>query len=77
MHTATGLSTGPAKMQTRTLPGVGRALVLAGRIDENTAQEIYDKALSAKRAFISELVESGTFSGIELAHTLSRMLAAH
>jgi len=58
------------------LPGLGRALVTAGKLGQKSAEEIYRKALSSKNSFIAELVGSGAVSASDLAHTLSAAYAA-
>ena len=58
------------------LPGVGRALVMAGKITQQTADEVFAKANAAKRNFITELTESGAISAADLAHTMSQAFSA-
>ena len=58
------------------LPGLGRALVAAGKLGQKSAEEIYRKAVSGKNSFIAELVGSGAVSAVDLAHTLSAAFAA-
>ncbi len=58
------------------LPGLGRALVAAGKLGQKSAEETYRKALSGKNSFIAELVGSGAVSASDLAHTLSTAFAA-
>ncbi len=58
------------------LPGLGRALVAAGKLGQKSAEEIYKKALGTKNSFIAELVGSGSVSALDLAHTLSVAYAA-
>jgi type IV pilus assembly protein PilB len=58
------------------LPGLGRALVSAGKLGQKSAEELYRKALSSKNSFIAELVGSGAVSASDLAHTLSAAYAA-
>ncbi len=53
------------------LPGLGRALVLAGKIGQQKAEDIYRKAQGARTSFIAELTGSGVVSAVDLAHTLS------
>jgi type IV pilus assembly protein PilB len=53
------------------LPGLGRALVLAGKIGQHAAEEIYRKAQGTRTSFIAELTGSGVVSAVDLAHTLS------
>jgi type IV pilus assembly protein PilB len=57
------------------LPGVGRALVAAGKLGQRAAEESYKKAVATKKSFIAELVGSGAVSAIDLAHTLSEAFA--
>lgn len=58
------------------LPGIGRALVAAGKLGQKSAEEIYRKAIAGKTSFIAELVGSGAVSPADLAHTLSTAFAA-
>ena len=57
------------------LPGLGRALVAAGKLGQKSAEETYRKALAGKNSFIAELVGSGAVSASDLAHTLSAAFA--
>ncbi|WP_353399176.1 type IV-A pilus assembly ATPase PilB [Hydrogenophaga sp. 5NK40-0174] len=67
-------SIGAAK--TMALPGLGRALVSAGKLDQKAAEEIYRKAQSSRSSFIAELTGSGSVSPSDLAHTMSIAFAA-
>jgi type IV pilus assembly protein PilB len=58
------------------LPGLGRAMVAAGKLGQKAAEDIYGKSISNKTSFISELVGSGIVSASDLAHTLSQAFAA-
>jgi type IV pilus assembly protein PilB len=58
------------------LPGVGRALVLAGKLSQKAAEDIFRKAAASQKNFISELIESGAIVPSELAHTLSQAFSA-
>jgi type IV pilus assembly protein PilB len=58
------------------LPGLGRALVLAGKLGQKSAEEIYKKATSGRTSFIAELMGSGSVSAADLAHTMSSAYAA-
>ncbi len=58
------------------LPGLGRALITAGKLGQKSAEDIYRKALATKNSFIAELVGSGAVSASDLAHTLSAAFAA-
>lgn len=58
------------------LPGLGRALVLAGKLGQKSAEEIYRKAKISRTSFIAELTGSGAVSAADLAHTMSTAFAA-
>jgi type IV pilus assembly protein PilB len=58
------------------LPGLGRAMIAAGKLGQKAAEDIYRKSLTNKTSFISELVGSGAVSASDLAHTLSQAFAA-
>ena len=58
------------------LPGLGRALVLAGKLGQQAAEEIFGKAKNRRTSFIAELTESGAVSAFDLAHTMSTAFAA-
>ena len=58
------------------LPGVGRALVMAGKITQQAADDAFRKAKAANRPFIAELIQSGVISAAELAHTMSQAFSA-
>jgi len=58
------------------LPGIGRALVAAGKLGQKAAEDIYRKSVSGKSSFMAELVGSGAVSSADLAHTLSTAFAA-
>ena len=58
------------------LPGLGRALVVAGKLGQKAAEDIYRKAKSRRTSFIAELTESGAVSASDLAHTMSSAFAA-
>jgi type IV pilus assembly protein PilB len=58
------------------LPGLGRALIAAGKLGQKSAEDIYRKAITGKNSFIGELVGSGAVSASDLAHTLSAAYAA-
>ena len=58
------------------LPGVGRALVMAGKVSQQTADDVFRKAKAANRNFITELTESGAISASDLAHTMSQAFSA-
>jgi len=58
------------------LPGIGRALVAAGKLPQKAAEDLYRKAMGGKTSFMAELVGSGAVSSADLAHTLSAAFAA-
>ena len=58
------------------LPGLGRALVAAGKLGQRTAEDIFSKAQSSRTSFIAELTGSGAVSAFDLAHTMSTAFAA-
>ena len=64
------------KASTQALPGLGRALVIAGKLPQQTAEEIFAKATSSRTSFIAVLTESGAVSAFDLAHTMSTAFAA-
>jgi len=55
-----------------TLSGIARALVLAGNLDQKTAEILSGKAHAKNKSFVSELVDSGAVSSLALAHTLCK-----
>jgi type IV pilus assembly protein PilB len=58
------------------LPGIGRALVAAGKLGQKSAEELFLKAGTKKSSFIAEVVGSGAVSAYDLAHTLSNAFAS-
>ena len=58
------------------LPGLGRALVVAGKLGQKAAEDIFRKAQSSRTSFIAELTGSGAVSASDLAHTMSSAFAA-
>ena len=58
------------------LPGLGRALVVAGKLGQRAAEDIFRKAQSGRTSFIAELTGSGAVSAFDLAHTMSSAYAA-
>jgi len=61
---------------TMALPGLGRALVSAGKLGQKAAEDLYKKAQSGRTTFIAELTDSGAVSAYDLAHTMSTAFAA-
>jgi type IV pilus assembly protein PilB len=58
------------------LPGLGRALVSAGKLGQKSADDIYRKSLANRTSFIAELTGSGAVSPSDLAHTMSSAFGA-
>jgi type IV pilus assembly protein PilB len=58
------------------LPGLGRALVIAGKLGQKAAEDIFRKAQTGRTSFIAELTGSGAVSAFDLAHTMSTAFAA-
>ena len=58
------------------LPGLGRALVIAGKLGQKAAEDIFNKAKTGRTSFIAELTGSGAVSPFDLAHTMSSAFAA-
>ena len=58
------------------LPGVGRALVLAGKLTQKVAEDTFKKARAGQKNFISELIGSGAIAASDLAHTLAQAFSA-
>jgi type IV pilus assembly protein PilB len=58
------------------LPGLGRALIMAGKLEQKSAELIFRKAKSNRSNFIAELIDSGVVSAFDLAHTMSTAFAA-
>ena len=64
------------ELSTVALPGLGRALISAGKLAQKSAEDIYKKAKANRSSFIAELTGSGTVSVSDLAHTMSTAFAA-
>ena len=58
------------------LPGLGRALVIAGKLGQKAAEDLFHKAKIGRTSFIAELTGSGVVSASDLAHTMSLSFAA-
>ena len=58
------------------LPGLGRALVIAGKLGQKAAEDLFLKSKIARTSFIAELTGSGVVSPSDLAHTMSLSFAA-
>jgi type IV pilus assembly protein PilB len=59
-----------------TLTGLGRTLVMTGKLEQKFAQEIFRRAQVNRSSFIAELTGSGAVSAADLAHTLSLAFGA-
>ncbi len=59
-----------------TLPGLGRALISAGKLDQKAAEAIFLKAKAARTSFIAEVTGSGAVSASDLAHTVASIFGA-
>jgi len=66
----------PTDTPSMALPGLGRALVSAGKLGQKAAEDLYRKAQSSRTSFIAELTGSGAVSPYDLAHTMSTAFAA-
>jgi type IV pilus assembly protein PilB len=58
------------------LPGLGRALVSAGKLELKSAEDVYKKSQVSGNSFIAELTGSGAVSAFDLAHTMSSAYGA-
>lgn len=66
----------PKEASAIALPGLGRALMSAGRLTQKAAEEIYQKSQNNRTSFIAELTGSGVVSAADLAHTVSAVFGA-
>ena len=64
------------EVATVALPGLGRALVIAGKLGQRAAEDLFNKAKLGRTSFIAELTDSGAVSPSDLAHTMSLSFAA-
>jgi type IV pilus assembly protein PilB len=58
------------------LPGLGRALISAGKLAQKTAEDIYKKSQAGRSSFIAELTGSGAVSATDLAYTVASVFGA-
>lgn len=58
------------------LPGLGRALILAGMLEQKAAEDLLRRSAANKTSFLAELTGSGAVSAADLAHTMSTAFAA-
>ena len=70
------VSTGFNDTSSIALPGLGRALVVAGKLGQKAAEDIFRKAQGSRTSFIAELTGSGAVSASDLAHTMLSAFAA-
>lgn len=70
------MAANPAVEASVALPGLGRALVSAGKLGQKAAEDIYQKAKANRTSFIAELTGSGAVSAADLAHTMSQAFGA-
>jgi type IV pilus assembly protein PilB len=70
------VDTAPKEASAVALPGLGRALMSAGKLTQKSAEDIYKKSQTARTSFIAELTGSGAVSAKDLAHTVSAVFGA-
>eukprot|EP01034_Spumella_vulgaris_P044290 gene44290-55075_t len=70
------VDTAPKDASAIALPGLGRALMSAGKLAQKAAEEIYQKSQNNRTSFIAELTGSGVVSASDLAHTVSAVFGA-
>ncbi|PVY54843.1 MULTISPECIES: type IV-A pilus assembly ATPase PilB [unclassified Simplicispira] len=58
------------------LPGLGRALISAGKLTPKAAEDIYKKSQASRTSFIAEVTSTGGVSAADLAHTVSAVFGA-
>ncbi|TFZ01570.1 type IV-A pilus assembly ATPase PilB [Ramlibacter rhizophilus] len=58
------------------LPGLARALIAAGKLNQKAAEDLYRKAQAHRTTFIAELTGSGAVSAFDLAHIMSTAFGA-
>jgi len=66
----------PKEASSVALPGLGRALMSAGKLTQKSAEDIYKKSQLGKTRFIAELTGSGAVTAADLAHTVSSVFGA-
>ena len=70
------VDTVPKEASAVALPGLGRALMSAGKLTQKSAEDIYKKSQISRTSFIAELTGSGAVSAADLAHTVSAVFGA-
>jgi len=67
----------PTESSAITLPGLARALMSAGKLSQEQAEDIYHKAQEKRSSFIAQLLSGDTLiTANELAHTVSSVFGA-
>jgi type IV pilus assembly protein PilB len=66
----------PLASDPHALPGVAKALVQAGQLEQQAALDLCRRAQAARTTFLAELTGSGAVSAADLAHTLSQAFGA-
>src|SRR3989344_4766457 len=56
------VDTAPKEASAVALPGLGRALMSAGKLTQKAAEDIYKKSQTSRTSFIAELTGSGAVS---------------
>ncbi|MCE1250410.1 MAG: type IV-A pilus assembly ATPase PilB [Comamonadaceae bacterium] len=70
------VDTAPKQTSAIALPGLGRALMSAGKLTQQAAEDIYKKSQIGKTSFIAELTGAGAVSASDLAYTVATMFGA-
>ncbi|MDD2811425.1 type IV-A pilus assembly ATPase PilB [Rhodoferax sp.] len=70
------VTSAPSTDASSALPGLGRTLVMAGKLDQKIAETLFAKSQANRTSFIAELTGSGAVSAADLAHTMSVAFAA-
>jgi type IV pilus assembly protein PilB len=66
----------PVTPTSMALPGLGRALIAAGKLEQSAAEALFRKAQTSRTSFIAELTGSGAVSAVDLAHVVSAAFGA-
>ena len=68
----------PAQKQAQpvALPGLARALMSVGKLDQQTAEELFRKSQATRTHFITTLTSATSITSAELAHTVSSIFGA-
>jgi type IV pilus assembly protein PilB len=65
----------PESAQLVALPGILRSLIIAGKLEQRTAEELYKKVGSSRSGFVAELTASGAISPRDLAHSIATLFS--